>query len=117
MIIFLTLAPIFFFTLSFVNKCDALTCQQCKEHHHEDYEGYLKNVHDGLSELGITKHDVFCPENNQNPGEEKACNKDQKFCLLGHVFIASKVGYFYKNLQILPVFLSSLKSFQKVRLL
>ena len=100
MIIFLTSFPIFFFTLSFVNKCDALTCQQCKEHHHEDYEGYLKNVHDGLINLGIKNHAVFCPENNQNDaGEEKTCKKDEKFCLLGHVFIASKVGYFYKNLQ------------------
>ena len=99
MIIFLTLAPIFFSTLSFMSKCDALICQQCKEHHHENYEGYLKNVHDGLSELGITKHDVFCPENNQNPGQEKSCKKDEKFCLLGHVFIASKVSYSYKNLQ------------------
>ena len=95
MIIFFTLAPIFFSTLSFMNKCDALICQRCQFHHHKNYEGYLKNVHDGLIKLGITDHDVFCSETNQNDlGEEKTCEKDEKFCLLGHVFIASKVGYF-----------------------
>ena len=100
MIIFLTLAPIFFSTLSFKIKCDALICQQCKEHHHKNYEGYLKNVHDGLLNLGITDHAVSCPENNQNDaGEEKTCKKDDKFCFLGHVSIASKLGYFDNNLQ------------------
>ena len=98
--IFITLALIFFSTLSFMNKSDALICRQCKEHHHENYEGYLKPVHDGLIKLGIKNHDVFCSEKNQNDlGEEKTCKKDEKFCILGHVFIASKVGYFYENLQ------------------
>ena len=94
MFIFINLALIFFSTLFFINKSDALICRQCKEHHHENYEGYLKPVHDGLIKLGIKKHDVFCSEKNQNDlGEEKTCKKDEKFCILGHVFIASKVGY------------------------
>ena len=60
----------------------------CKEHHHENYEGYLKNVHDGLIKLGIKKHDVFCSEKNQNDlGEEKTCKKDEKFCILGRVSV------------------------------
>ena len=72
----------------------------CKEHHEEHYEGYLKDVHDGLTKLGIKGHNVFCSEKNQiYHGEEKICGKNENFCLLGHVFIASKVGYLYKNLQ------------------
>ena len=84
MFIFINLALIFFSTLSFINKSDALICRQCKEHHHENYEGYLKPVHDGLIKLGIKNHDVFCSEKNQNDlGEEKTCKKDEKFCILG----------------------------------
>ena len=88
MLIFFNLALIFFSTLSFINKCDALVCRRCKQGHGEQYEGW--HVHDELNKLGITDQKIFCSEKIQNDfGKEETCKEDEKFCLLGHLFMAS----------------------------